>query len=82
MQAKHQIQRNTHHKLHSSHKERSNTSLFPERHFPGNIIVQSTDHKKADSTYNSHRPMRVSTLQNFNAIIKAPSNKKEDATFD
>ena len=82
MQVKHKIQRDTNHKLHSSHKERSNTSLFPERHFPGNIVVQSTDHKKADSTNNSHRPMRVPALQNFNAIIKAPSDQKEDAAFD
>ena len=82
MQSKHQIQRNTHHKLHSSHKERPNTSLFPERHFLGDIVVQPTDHKKADATDNSHRPMGVPSPQNLNAIIKAPSDQKEDATFD
>ena len=82
MQAKHQIQRDTNHKLHSSHKERSNTGLFPERHFPGNIVVQSSNHKKTDATDNGHRPMRVPALQNFNAIIKAPSDQKEDAAFD
>ena len=74
MQVKHKIQRDTYHKLHSSHKECANTSLFPERHFPGNIVVQSTDHKKTDATDNSHRPMRVPALQNLNAIIKAPSD--------
>ena len=82
MQSKHQIQRNTHHKLHSSHKERPNTSLFPEWHFPGDIVVQPTDHKKADATDNGHSPVRMTTLQNFDAIIKAPSDQKEDAAFD
>lgn len=82
MKSHHQIQWDTYYQFHPSHKERTDTGLLPERHFPGNIVVQSTDHKKADATDNGHRPMRVPALQNFNAIIKAPSDQKEDATFD
>ena len=82
MQAKHQIKRDTYHKFHSGHKECSNTSLFPERHFLGNIVVQSANYKKTYAANNSHRPMRVPAPQDLDAIIKAPSNQKEDAAFD